>query len=73
MKTDTSMINPPAVEPVWLNPFHGFHNQSRKRKKSTRLHVPDALSSFFDRIQYSIGGGRREDDIRATLDDIYTT
>ena len=67
MKTDTLMINPPSMWPL------GRIICRKGIKKSTRLHMPDALSSFSDRIQYSTGQRRREDDIGATLDDICTT
>ena len=61
------MIKPPSMDP-W-----GRESSVERAKEKHQAHLPDALSSFFDRIQYSSGQERSEDDIRATLDDIYTT
>jgi len=56
--------------------FHeplGRKSSVGRAKEKHQAALPDALSSFFDSLQYSSGQERSEDDIRATLDDIYTT
>ena len=54
-------------------PFGGRIICQKGKRKAPGSFLPDALSSFFDSLQYSSGQERSEDDIRATLDDIYTT
>ena len=61
----TLMIKPPSMGP-W-----GRKSSVGKEKHQARL--PDALSSFFDRLQYSIGGGRCEDGAWTTFNDNCTT
>ena len=54
-------------------PFGGRIICQKGKRKAPGSFLPDALSPFFDSLQYSSGQERSEDDIRATLDDIYTT